>query len=124
MLRMEPAAGLEVTVLDPAGVPLEGARVRMSPNVHWKTGYAELFVEAQDPQEMVRRRWRAGTSGSGVAVLANLPPKDREGVIVTYSGLRMPMVTTPWGVETRGAWIDLKSGEGAVLTVRLEEGED
>ena len=124
VLLMEPAARLEVTVLDPAGVPLEGAMVQMSPNVHWKTGYSQIFASTYDGKEIARRQWFARTDESGVARLANLPPKKYESVIVRHQHYRMRMAITLSGQERRGAWVDLESGEVAKLTVQLEEGED
>ena len=124
VLRMEPAASLAVTVLAPDGSPLSGASVQTSPNVHWRTGFAQIFVEIESMEEWTRRRWWAATDEAGVALLANLPPAKGQSVIVNRPGYRMPVATTPWGAEQRGLWVDLAPGETARVEVRLEAGED
>jgi len=124
VLRMEPAASLALTVLAPDGAPLSGARVQANPNVHWATGFSQMFVHTDSWEEWGRRRWVTATDEQGVAQLANLPPTKGEYLLVSHSGCQMPVVSGPWGRDARGLWVDLVSGETTRAELRLEAAED
>ncbi len=116
VLRMEPTASLEVTVLDPGGEPLPGARLILSPNVYWTCGDSDFFLN---------REFKATSDARGIASLDDLPSEEDEFVYVHHPDYRMPLNEAPWGGERRYAWADLVSGETTRVTVQLEEpGED
>jgi hypothetical protein len=111
VLRMQPTAAVDLTVLGPDGAPVEGARISMWPNVHWATGFSNIFMD--DP-------WGAVTDASGRARVENLPAGDDEGVAVRATGLLMPEHERGGRRQT---WVDLAPGGTTELTVRLEAAE-
>jgi len=99
----------------------------MSPNVHWKVGFANFFAAGRENigAVMASRHWSAHTDADGVALLENLPPRQGASVYIRRQGLVLPVGDTPWGGEQRrGMWVDLLSGETASVQVQLEKGED
>ena len=101
VLHMRRTAHVEVTVLDPEGAPFQGARVVMWPNVHWASGFSNIFLDQE---------WTAVTNANGTALLSNLPANLDEGVAVIAKGFQMALDE---GRGRRQAWVDLGVGMGA-----------
>jgi hypothetical protein len=64
VLRMEPAATLKATIVDKSGKPIEGATLTLWPNVHWRTGYSNLFMQ---------RTCEGKSDAEGRVTITNLP---------------------------------------------------
>lgn len=98
VVAMEATATVEVEVKDASGLPIEGAVLMASPNVRWRNGYSQIFLD---------RIWKAGTGSNGIARLEDLPPDPRTWLNVSAEGFR----------RKDRVEVDLSSGQTARLTV-------
>jgi hypothetical protein len=115
VLAMEPTARLELDVFGPGDEPVEGASIQMWPNVHWSSGYSNIFLD---------RQWIVATDAEGHAVVENLPP-GKENLAVIHSKFCLPTQTTSWGAKRREADATLTAGQTTTLELRLEaRGDD
>ncbi len=138
-LIMEPAATCEITVLDPQGEPVEGARVGFAPNAEWWGRYRQIFArrlgsfeetcrmtESQLRQyrlsKLTERPFAAETDAQGLAVVRNLPcVNPRPRFTVQHPQYELPEVTGGVvGFPERRARIDVAPGKTSRMTVRVQ----
>lgn len=105
-LVMEPTATVVADVRDADGKPIAGATVSLWPNVRWRIGYSQIFMN---------RTYAGVSDAEGRAVIANLPA-GRCWYGVTHERWEVPQDEQ----GSRSLSIELKSGEQSTITVRLQ----
>jgi len=99
-----PAAGLLLTVRDPTGQGVPGARVRVGPENYQEVFLAEgIATHSAPPLEMV-------TDGEGICHVGGLPPRESP----------IQVNTEPWAPAR--TFVSLAPGEQSVTEVRLAIG--
>jgi hypothetical protein len=130
VIPMTRTARAEVSVEGPDGKPVDGATVGFWPNIQWFRRFATIVVPSpMDSMEMLgtddaarKEAWAsrrsnpfsAVTDAAGRAVIPGLPP-GHEQFAVNHDAFEMPI-----GGTSRHGSIDLKPGETATVTVRLQ----
>jgi hypothetical protein len=106
VVAMERSGSLEVTVAQPDGSPLAGARVSASPNVRWIGIGSTIFPW---------REWTATTDASGAARIDDLPPDDSLSVGAFHGSFQMSRAD-----RDRSPSVEILSGRTATLEIVLE----
>ena len=107
VLRMEPTATLRVTLRAPGGEPAAGAKVSCWPNVFWRSGFSQVFLN---------REYGAVSDAAGVATVANLPPGEA-WFGVEHATLDVPNAP---GEGDRARRAGLRAGETLEVELALE----
>jgi hypothetical protein len=105
VLRMEPAATLQATIVDKAGQPIQGATLTLWPNVHWRTGYSNLFMQ---------RVYEGKSDEHGRLTITNLPSGNVSGGVQHE---RYAIAETELG--RRQVEVELEAGKTRELRVEL-----
>lgn len=137
VLRMEPAAFVEVTVLDDDGRPLEGAEVWFWPNVLWNNHGSTIFADGvyntADILKSGRKpgwasgggkvnRFSAASDHRGIALVCDLPEMPgAQSFMVSHRSFEMPVHRDPGGDVSRNSQVTLRAGETNRVTVKLQK---
>jgi protocatechuate 3,4-dioxygenase beta subunit len=137
VVPMQTTATAIITVEDPDGRPLAGAKVRFWPNLFWFRSYStiamptpltterslQLDLETRQKlyAEMFSNWYSATTDETGKAVVKNLPASSN-GFAVEHEAFQMPIQQTPGGTAyaRRNTPIELKPGETTEIHVQME----
>ena len=132
-------SSVDVTVIDPQGQPIDGAKVSFNPNGFFLGGElfipgAELFTEARRLKSAnlttvpPLHAWAIAsflgveTGADGIAHVRNLPADERESYQVTADGFVMPV--DPASVDdefaSRYALVELQGGKTLHRTITME----
>lgn len=139
VLPCTPTTSLDVSVVDPLGQPIDGAKVKFSPNGYFIGG--ELFIptiEVWSMASVIRhkdtdqlrqlREWSTATflgvrsDAKGVARVRNLPADGRDSYRVSADGYEMPLHPTSDLAEgMRYAVVEMAGGKTLRRTITMEK---
>ena len=103
-LKMIPARSVKVTVNDPEGKPISGAKIYTYPNQYFFNRGSQLLGAAYSTSEQLSKpdakpkkfepRFFGKTDDNGIAILHDLPPKSRSSQMLDISseGYELPIV--------------------------------
>ncbi len=103
-VKMEPTATLKATLVDAAGKPVEGATLTLWPNVVWRTGYSNLFMQ---------RTCEGKSDANGLVTITNIPSGQTSG------GVAHPTLVVPANAQGR-RYIEARFEPGKTTDMRIE----
>lgn len=128
VLAMHESTSVKVTVKDPDGQPLSGAKVVMWPNQLWFDSGSQILGDGYSQSEFLVKtraggfdydrqiRFSSSTDENGVALIKNLPVNKTESLAVSHDDFDMPI-----SGRDRSIRVDLKPGEVAEVTIQMQE---
>ncbi|MEZ6095826.1 MAG: hypothetical protein R3C03_16615 [Pirellulaceae bacterium] len=129
-LKMESTSSVQIKLVDPEGVPIEGGNVNMWPNMYFfnvgSTVLGESYISAEmlvhqrlekEPTEDHKRfvRFLRVTDEKGIAIIDNLPTDRSHHIVAKSDEYEMPI-----SGNHRWATVDVKANEVAEITIQMQ----